>query len=61
MLDFVKMPASSLEQTEQLEQLRALENGVKIRVVVSETAAIGVDTPEDAREVEQLLVSRNNG
>jgi 3-deoxy-manno-octulosonate cytidylyltransferase (CMP-KDO synthetase) len=61
LLDFVKMPASSLERAEQLEQLRALENGVKIRVVVSETAAIGVDTPEDAREVEQLLLSRNNG
>ena len=61
LLDFAKMPASSLEQAEQLEQLRVLENGVKIRVVVSETAAIGVDTPEDAREVERLLSSRNNG
>jgi 3-deoxy-manno-octulosonate cytidylyltransferase (CMP-KDO synthetase) len=50
-----------LEKAEQLEQLRALENGVKIRVVISETAAIGVDTPEDAREVERLILSRNNG
>jgi 3-deoxy-manno-octulosonate cytidylyltransferase (CMP-KDO synthetase) len=61
LLDFVKTPPSELEQAEQLEQLRALQNGVKIRVVVSETAAIGVDTPEDARTVERLILSRNSG
>ena len=61
LLDFVKTAPSGLETAEQLEQLRALENGVKIRVVISEAAAIGVDTPEDAREVERLILSRNNG
>jgi 3-deoxy-manno-octulosonate cytidylyltransferase (CMP-KDO synthetase) len=61
LLDFVKRPASSLEQAEQLEQLRALENGVKIRVIMSETAAIGVDTLEDAIEVERLILSGNKG
>jgi 3-deoxy-manno-octulosonate cytidylyltransferase (CMP-KDO synthetase) len=61
LLDFVKMAPSSLEQTEQLEQLRALENGMKIRVIVSETGSIGVDTLEDATEVERLILSRRSG
>jgi 3-deoxy-manno-octulosonate cytidylyltransferase (CMP-KDO synthetase) len=55
------MSPSALEQAEQLEQLRALENGVKIRVVVSETNSLGVDTPEDATEVERLILSRRSG
>ena len=61
LLNFVKMSPGALEQAEQLEQLRALENGVKIRVVVSETNSIGVDTPEDATEVERLILSRRSG
>ena len=61
LLDFVKTPPSSLEQAEQLEQLRALENGMKIRVVVSETSSPGVDTLEDATEVERLILSRRSG
>jgi 3-deoxy-manno-octulosonate cytidylyltransferase (CMP-KDO synthetase) len=60
LLDFVKTAPSDLEQAEQLEQLRALQKGVKIRVIVSETAAIGVDTPEDAEAVERFILSRNN-
>jgi 3-deoxy-manno-octulosonate cytidylyltransferase (CMP-KDO synthetase) len=55
------MAAGALEQAEQLEQLRALENGLKIRVVVSDTKSIGVDTPEDAAEVERLILSRRSG
>lgn len=61
LLDFVRMAQSALEQAEQLEQLRALENGLKIRVVVSEINSIGVDTPEDATEVERLILSRRSG
>jgi 3-deoxy-manno-octulosonate cytidylyltransferase (CMP-KDO synthetase) len=61
LLDFVKLPPSSLEQTEHLEQLRALENGMKIRVVISETSSLGVDTLEDATEVERLFLSRRSG
>ncbi len=56
LLDFVRLSPSVLEQSEHLEQLRALENGMKIRVVVSETQAIGVDTLEDAKEVEKALL-----
>jgi 3-deoxy-manno-octulosonate cytidylyltransferase (CMP-KDO synthetase) len=52
------MPPSPLEKTEQLEQLRALENGMRIRVVVSETDSLGVDTPEEARQVEQLILNK---
>ena len=61
LLDFVNLPPGILEQVEQLEQLRALENGVKIRVIVSESSSIGVDTPEDATEAERLILSRRNG
>jgi len=57
LLDFVKWRPSLLEQAEQLEQLRALENGMKIRVIVSKSNSIGVDTPEDATEVERLMMS----
>jgi 3-deoxy-manno-octulosonate cytidylyltransferase (CMP-KDO synthetase) len=57
LLNFVTLRPSLLEQAEQLEQLRALENGMKIRVVVSEVDSIGVDTPEDATEVERLILS----
>jgi 3-deoxy-manno-octulosonate cytidylyltransferase (CMP-KDO synthetase) len=61
LLDFIKMAPSPLEQAEQLEQLRALENGMKIRVIVSEASPLGVDTPEDATEVERLILSRRSG
>jgi 3-deoxy-manno-octulosonate cytidylyltransferase (CMP-KDO synthetase) len=61
LLDFVKLPPSSLEQAEQLEQLRALENGMTIRVVLSEINTIDVNTPEDARAVEQQILGGNGG
>jgi 3-deoxy-manno-octulosonate cytidylyltransferase (CMP-KDO synthetase) len=61
LLDFVNLPPSPLETAEQLEQLRALENGMTIRVIVSKTGSIGVDTPEDARLVEQLILGGKDG
>jgi 3-deoxy-manno-octulosonate cytidylyltransferase (CMP-KDO synthetase) len=42
-----QLPVSSLEQAESLEQLRWLENGLTIKVAISETKSIGIDTPED--------------
>ncbi|MDA0999461.1 MAG: 3-deoxy-manno-octulosonate cytidylyltransferase [bacterium] len=42
-----KLPPTRLEQAEKLEQLRALENGASIRVIVVEEDSIGVDVPED--------------
>lgn len=44
---FKKLPKSYLEKNERLEQLRALENGYKIKVIETKFETIGVDTPED--------------
>lgn len=52
---FVKMSKSILEETEQLEQLRVLENGYKIRVIETEFQSVGVDVPEDIALVERQL------
>lgn len=52
---FVKLPAGRLESCEKLEQLRALENGMKIYVMTSCLQSIGVDTPEDLAEAEKRL------
>jgi 3-deoxy-manno-octulosonate cytidylyltransferase (CMP-KDO synthetase) len=57
LLQFVKWKPGILEQAESLEQLRALENGAKIRVVLAKHAAVSVDTPEDVRAVERILNS----
>ena len=43
------------EQLEQLEQLRVLENGYRIRVVVTNYDSVGVDVPADVERVERLL------
>ncbi len=53
---FVKLPEARLEKCEKLEQLRALENGIKIQVLRAENIeSIGVDTPEDLEKVEERL------
>ena len=52
---FHALPASPLEQTERLEQLRWLENGLAITVVETTEPTIGVDTEEDLRAVAALL------
>ena len=44
---FASLPPTPLERTETLEQLRALEHGVRIRVLVAPQASLGVDTPAD--------------
>jgi 3-deoxy-manno-octulosonate cytidylyltransferase (CMP-KDO synthetase) len=57
LLRFVRWKPSALERGESLEQLRALENGVRIRVVVTASGSPGVDTPEDAEAIERQLLS----
>ncbi|HYJ59462.1 MAG TPA: 3-deoxy-manno-octulosonate cytidylyltransferase [Methyloceanibacter sp.] len=55
---FVSLPPSPLERREKLEQLRALEAGMRINVGLVDTVALGVDTPRDLERVRQLLQSR---
>ena len=50
-----KTPPSELEKCERLEQLRALHIGGRIKMLVTESAAPGVDTPEDLAAVERML------
>lgn len=55
LLKFSKMPKSALERAEELEQLRALEAGIKIKTIVTDVETVGVDTPEDLARVEKML------
>jgi 3-deoxy-manno-octulosonate cytidylyltransferase (CMP-KDO synthetase) len=55
LLEYPTLPQGELERIEQLEQLRWLENGWKIRVTEVEHDAISVDVPEDVARVEKLL------
>jgi 3-deoxy-manno-octulosonate cytidylyltransferase (CMP-KDO synthetase) len=55
LLRFVKWKRTPLERAESLEQLRALENGVKVHVLVTAKGSPGVDTPDDAIALEQKL------
>lgn len=52
------LPPSPLERAESLEQLRALQNGFKIRVVQTDKPHLGVDRPEDVARVESELAKR---
>jgi 3-deoxy-manno-octulosonate cytidylyltransferase (CMP-KDO synthetase) len=47
LMKLASLPPTPLERIERLEQLRALENGYRIAVVVVDKAAVGIDTPED--------------
>lgn len=51
----VRLAPTPLEQSEKLEQLRALEHGIPIRVLETSHRGVGVDTPEDAIQVEKLI------
>jgi 3-deoxy-manno-octulosonate cytidylyltransferase (CMP-KDO synthetase) len=55
LLAFAKWPQSELERFESLEQLRALEHGVKIKAIKASTSSIGVDTIRDLERVRSIL------
>jgi 3-deoxy-manno-octulosonate cytidylyltransferase (CMP-KDO synthetase) len=57
LLEFATFPQGDLERIEQLEQLRWLENGNRIRVAEIEQESVEVDTPEDVKRVEKMLAS----
>lgn len=51
---FVALPPSPMEKIEKLEQLRALENGMKIKVCYSDSIPVSVDTPHDLEKVRKI-------
>jgi len=55
LLEFPTLPPGQWERLEQLEQLRLLENGYKIRVVETESDTVSVDVPADVAKVEEIL------
>jgi len=55
LFEFVELPESKLEKLEKLEQLRLLENGYKIKMVLTSYKGIGIDTPQDLEKAEKIL------
>jgi 3-deoxy-manno-octulosonate cytidylyltransferase (CMP-KDO synthetase) len=56
---FVKLPPSTLEQREKLEQLRAMEAGMRIDAAIVNSVPLGVDTPEDLETARSILKPRS--
>ena len=57
--NFVSLPPSVLEQRERLEQLRALEAGMRIGVACVDTVPVGVDTPQDLELANRILTGHS--
>ena len=55
---FVSLPEGRLEKCEKLEQLRALENGIRIKVIKTTFDSIGIDTPDDLVRAQEFLARR---
>lgn len=58
LLNVTSLPVNVLEQTEKLEQLRFLANGINIKMVKTTHQPIGIDTPEDLENARKLLTKR---
>jgi 3-deoxy-manno-octulosonate cytidylyltransferase (CMP-KDO synthetase) len=61
LLNFQHLPVSRLEKIEKLEQLRVLENGLKIKMIEISRPTLSVDTPQDIINVENYLKKRPHG
>jgi 3-deoxy-manno-octulosonate cytidylyltransferase (CMP-KDO synthetase) len=57
LIEFAALPQTDLEQAESLEQLRALEHGIRIRVVETRYDSVEVNTPEDLERVRRLVAA----
>lgn len=57
LMEISKLPQSTLELAESLEQLRWLQNGYKIKVGLTDVETIGIDTPEDLQRAEEKLAN----
>jgi 3-deoxy-manno-octulosonate cytidylyltransferase (CMP-KDO synthetase) len=58
LLELARLAPTALEQSEALEQLRALENGIRIKAIETQFDSIGVDTPEDLERARALVAER---
>ena len=56
---FVSLPEGRLERCEKLEQLRALENGIRIKVIRTSFDSIGIDTPDDLVRAQEFLARKS--
>ena len=61
LLELASLPPTPMERAEALEQLRALEHGIRIKAIETQHDSIGVDTPDDLERVRQVLASARTG
>ena len=60
LLKFATLTETPLQLAEDLEQLKVLEHGYKIKVAIVHSISIGVDTPEDIKKIETILCKQNS-
>ena len=61
LLQLAALPATALEQSEALEQLRALEHGIRIKALETQYDSVGVDTPDDLERVREQFFDASGG
>jgi len=60
LFEYAYLSETPLQKSEDLEQLKVLEHGVKIKLAIVKSSSLGVDTPEDIKKVEALLCKQNS-